>query len=343
MNLVLLGTNYKYSPINVREALSFSKKEIKKSLINLTSYESIKAGVILSTCNRVELYASVFDIEEGLAQLKRFLFDYKCKNLDNLKPYLYIYIGKEAIFHLFKVSCGIDSQIIGETQILEQVKFAYEQARAIEVTDRLLEMVFNNAIRVSQRVRQETGISEGKVSIANIVLELIKIKFNSIEDKTVLVIGVGKISELVSKYLKKEKTKTVFIANRTFEKAKELAEFIGEEAVGFDRLKEKLQEADIIISATSSPHLILKKEDFVGINKPLLIIDLAVPRDVDTAVRDINGVSLFDLDDLDFIIEKNLDKRRQIIPITLEIIKEEVESLCLKETLELEPAGALLP
>lgn len=340
--LILVGTNHKYSPIQIREQLSFSKRKIKDALISLVGFKEIRAGIILSTCNRVELYASSLDTEAAIMALKKFLSVYHLQDLSKLTPYLYTYIGKEAIFHLFNVASGLDSQIIGESQILEQVRFAYCQAKEIEATDRLLDLVFDNAIRVSLKVRQETGISKGKVSIASVVSEVIKTECGCIKDKKILIIGAGKISELVTSYLKKEKVKIVFIANRTYERACHLAESIDAEVVRFDRLKEKLLDTDIIISATSSPHLILKKEDFLDIKKPLLVIDLALPRDVDPEVKNIKDISLFGLDDLDFVIEKNLNERRQSIPAAEEIIRKEVENLCLTENLAFRPSSILM-
>jgi len=343
MSLIVVGTNHKYSPIEIREKLSFSKKTLRGALVSLISYRDIKGGVIISTCNRVELYASSSDVEVGIKTLKDLLSAWRNQELSSIEPYLYTYIGKEAIQHLFQVACGLDSQIIGEGQILEQVRFAYEQARAIEATDRLLDLIFQRAIKTSLKVKQDTGISRGDISVASIALELVKEKCGSIRDKNILIIGVSKISELVVRCLKKEEAKTVFVANRTFEKTQLLADCINAEVIRFERLKERLQDVDIIISATASPHLILKKEDVLDTEKPLLIIDLAVPRDIDPRIKDIKGISLFDLDDLSFTIEKELDKRKQEIPNVLKIIKEEVENLCLTEHLELALEPALLP
>ena len=337
MSIIVVGTNHKHSPIRIREQVAFRKKKIKSALLNLVSYKGIRAGVILSTCNRVELYVTADDSKRAGIILKEFLADYHHKELNTIEPYLYTYIGKEAIRHLFRVAAGLDSQILGESQILEQVRYAYQEARAVEATDRLLDTIFDNAIMVSLRVRQETGISEGKISIASTVAQLIKGKCGSIKNKKILIIGVGKISQLLTLYLKEEGARAVFIANRSYEKAFQIARSIGAEVVRFDRLKEKLLDTDIIISATASPHTILKEEDLQDAKRPLLIIDLAVPRDVDPDVKYIKGISLFCLDDLDFIIENNLENRKQSIPQALDIINKEVGNLCLSECLESEP------
>ena len=343
MNFIVLGTNHKFSPIEIREKLYFSRKQLGDLLVNLLSYQEIKASVILSTCNRVELYAFSEEIENGVATLKNYLSSYHSQELKIIEPYIYTYIGKEAILHLFNVAAGLDSQIIGESQILEQVRFFFGQAKLVEATNCLLDKIFNQAIKTSLKVRQETNISIGNISTASIALDFIKTRFGSLTDKKILIIGLGKISQLLIDCLKKEKVNAVFITNRNFEKAKELAKQIKAHVVRFDQLKEKLQDADIVISATASPHLILKREDLLDIKKPLLIIDLAVPRDIDPQAKTIGGVSLFSLEDLDFIIERKLSIRKQSIPAAMEIIKKEVENLCLTKHLEPELARALLP
>lgn len=292
MNFIVVGTNHKFSPVEIREKLYFSRKNLQTYLINLLSFKSIKAAIILSTCNRVEVYASAERIEDGIESLKNFIVDCHKQELNKIGPYFYTYIGKEAIEHLFKVAAGLDSQIIGEYQILEQVESALARARAIEATDNLLEVIFNRAIEVARRVRNETNISSGDISIASIVIELIRRKYSDISDKKILIIGVGKVSALIVDALKKEKTHAIFISNRHYEKAQELARQVKGEAVRLSQLKEKLKEADAIITATASPHIILRKEDIEGLNKPLLIIDLGIPRNVDWKIKYLKQFSL---------------------------------------------------
>ena len=343
MNLIVVGTNHKYSQIEIREKLFFSKKRLKEALRILSGFGGINAAVILSTCNRVELYIDAVDADRGVNILKDFLSDYHQQELFKIEPYLYTYIGKEAIRHLFCVASGLDSQILGESQISEQVRFAYEEAKETGTTNEFLTRTFTKAINTAILVRNSTEISKGNVSIASIAIELIKDKFVSLKSKKILIIGIGRISELVMKELRQENIEVTFIANRNYEKAAGLAKQINARVVRFDELKERLKDTDIIISATSSPHLILKKVDLIEIKKPLLIIDLAVPRDVDPQVKYIKGVSLFCLDDFDLIIDNNLQNIRQNIPEAEEIINKEVENLCLAERLELEPAIAPLP
>lgn len=343
MSLVIVGTNHKYSPIRIRERLWFSKKSLKDALRKLGELEGINAVVILSTCNRVELYADVKDLDLGIRTLEEFLSRCHFQALPKIRPYLYTYIGKEAILHLFNVAAGIDSQILGESQILEQVRCALEEAKEAGVSNAFLSRIFTKAIESAMKVKSKTGISEGNISVASIVIDLIREKFASLKNKKILIIGVGKISQLVVRELKNEETKVVFIANRTYERARELAGYIDAEVLKFEQLRQRLSEADIIISATSSPHLVLKKEDLIDTKKPLLIIDLAVPRDVAEEVKFIKGVKLYSLDELSFVIEKSLENRRKEIPKVEEIIKKELEDLCLSEPLELEPERACLP
>lgn len=350
--LIAIGTNHKHSPVEVREKLAFTKRGLLDALPKLLHYPAIKAGVIISTCNRVELYASTLDIDSGVGSLKNFLAGRHQQTPEAIAPYLYTYIGKEALRHLCCVTCGLDSQIVGEHQILEQVASAYEEARISLANDQVLDFAFRQATAVAQRVRQETGIASGNISLAGIVLGLIKANFSCLEDKTIFVLGVGKISESIAQCLGSERVRTVFISNRHYEKAAALAAMMRGKAVQFEKLKENLAQADIIISATSSPHLILIKEDILEAishkplaisHQPLLIIDLAVPRDIDPEVKYIKGVSLFCLDDLDSRLEKILEKRKQEVPKALAIIEQEVNNLCLPRHLEWAPEPALLP
>lgn len=342
MSFIAVGTNHKYSPIGIRERISFSKKRLKESLVFLTQQTSFRGVVILSTCNRVEVYADCKNPDYGFSQIEDFLATYHEITKDRLTPYLYKYTDKEAINHLFNVASGLDSQVLGETQILGQVRFFYEEAKRFRLTDSLIDGVFNKAIEIGRTVRIKTKVSSGNISIGSIAINLIKKEVGELSGKKILLIGVGEVSELILRYLKQEKIRSVFVSNRTYERAVELARSIGGRIVRFERLEEELKEADIIISATSSPHTIIKKEYLMDLEKPLFIVDLALPRDVDPDVKYIKGVRLFCLDDLGFILENNLEKRIQEIPKVLEIIAQEVENLW-NRLIELEPERALLP
>ncbi len=343
MNIVVVGTNHKFSPIELREKLSFSKRRLGQTLSLLKERPVLKGAVILSTCNRVELYATTEDLVAGITELQNFLCRFHEIDRERILPYLYIYEDKEAIGHLFSVACGLDSLILGETQILGQLKSAFIEARNADFTDIYLDATFNAAITYAKKIHRVTGISEGRVSIGSVAIDFIKEKLGDLSDKTIIIIGAGKVTELVLKYLKDEKPRVVFVSNRTFDKAKELASRIGQSAVRFDKLPQLVKRADVIISATTSPHFIIKKETLDGaIYRRLLIMDLAMPRDVDPKVREIENVELFDLEDLSFIVQKNLEKKRLEAEKIEKLINQEVALLWRKLTV-LEPEPAPLP
>lgn len=344
MSFVVVGTNHKYSPIEIRERISFSKSRLKPALSWLLESEGLGGAVMLSTCNRIEVYASTSCTEIGVDRLKLKEFLSRYHEIDTIKidSYLYSYQGLDAIWHLFEVASGLDSQVLGETQILGQVKFAYSQARDVYALDELLDRVFTRAVNIAKRIHIETKISQGNLSIGSVAVNFIKERIGSLSGKNILVIGVGKVSELVVKYIIREQPNVVFVSNRTFEKARELAYKIDGKAIGFDKFEQALRDADIVISATASPHLIIKKEHLINIGRSLLIIDLAVPRDVDPKVKDIKGIELYNLDDLGSVIQENLERRESEARIAREIIDIEVAKLW-EELLRLEPEPASLP
>ena len=340
MNIVAVGTNHKFSPIELREKLSFSKRRLAQALSLLKERPVFKGAVILSTCSRVELYANAEDSAAGIAELQNFLCRFHGIDRERILPCLYIYEDKEAIEHLFSVACGLDSLILGETQISGQLKSAFLEAISAGFTDMYLDTAFNAAIAYAKKIHRETAISEGKVSIGSLAIDFIKEKFNGLAGKNILIIGAGKVTELVLNYLKDGKPKVVFISNRTFDKAKELASRIGQSAVHFDKLPQLITQADVIISATTSPHFIIKKETLRGaISRKLLIVDLAMPRDVDPKVQEIENVELFNLEDLSPIARKNLEKESIEAEKIEKLINQEVALVWQKLTaLEPEPA-----
>lgn len=331
MNFIIVGTSHKYSPIQIREQLAFPKKIIKQALADLLSQNVIRAAVIVSTCNRVEIYAHAQEEDSGIQALKTFFCRFHVKESSKIEPWLYTYIGKEALRHLFRVAGGLDSQIIGERQIAEQVAFAYAEAKSIEATDRFLERIFLMAGVLALKLRQESRISDGDISIATIVHELLRAKFSQLTGKQVLMIGTGKVSQLCSEYLVKEGAGITFVAHKHFLQAKILAQSLKAKLIKFAQLKEKIREADILIAATASPHLVIKPEDVQDTKKPLLILDLALPRDVDYRVKESAGISLFDLDALSPFINEKLRGRYKAIPRAEAILQEEVENLCWEE------------
>lgn len=334
MNLIVVGTNHKYSPIKIREKISFSKKRLQDALNFLKETGVLKGGVILSTCNRVEIYASTDTPEIAVKEIQSFISGFYEINEKYLDSYLYIYRDRDSIRHLFRVASGLDSLILGELQILTQVRSAMHESEESGFLGYSLGKVFDSAIKAARKIHIETKVSEGKVSVGSVAIDFIRQRIGSLSGKKILIIGVGKVTELVLKYLDKETPDVIFVSNRTFEKAQSLALEIGAKAIRFDNLKQYLKKADIVITATKSPHFIIKKE-VLSTNKPLLIIDLALPRDVDPKVKDINGIELFGLEDLHIVIKKNRNRRMQEARKAEEIIEVEARKLWQK-LLELE-------
>jgi glutamyl-tRNA reductase len=327
--LIVVGTNHKFSPIGFRERIAFSKKSVKAALPLILKDASLEGAVIISTCNRVEIYASCpvsmpgLDMP-GMETVLDFLSLYHEIDRDRLTPYLYSYVNKDAARHLFRVAAGLDSQVMGEAQILGQVERFFEEARSDGYTDAFLEQIFDTAVATARQVRAGAAIWGNNLSIGDAAISLVKREIRQLRNKKAVVIGLGKISEMVAKRLSEEDISSVFVSNRTHEKAKEIAKSIGAQAIRFDELKSVLKDADIIISATSSPHVTVRKEDLIGINKEVLIIDLALPRDVEPAAADIPGVKLLNLDDIGSIKAEGMDAEAEKARL---IIDREVDNL----------------
>ena len=344
MNLALIGISHKTASIKVREKFSFTKGRLKESLIKLKNIDLVRGVILLSTCNRMEIYAYLSDTGLGMQKIFHFLTDTFFIKDAQIKRYFYMLNKTEDVIrHIFKVACGLDSQILGETQILGQVKSSWEIASEMGVTCELLDNLFTEAVNVGKEVRSFTRISQGNVSIGSAAIKMLEKQFGSIQDKSILVIGTGKIGILVCNYLKEKGVLGIFVSNRTYAKACELAVGCGGKAIHFDRLKNELRTADIVISATSSPHIVLPYKTLSDImrlrNRPLLIMDLAVPRDVDPQARSIPGISLFTLDDLTSVVEENYAKRQKEAKSAEKIIQKKVSNfLSAKYTKGINPA-----
>lgn len=333
MGLMVIGISHRTAPVNIRERFSFTRNQLRESQGQLKESDGIENMIFLSTCNRMEIYAHSTCREECIERITEFLTKKFNILKRDIRKYFYILVGKQAIRHIFRVVSGLDSQVLGETEILGQVKSAWLISRKLELTNDLLDTVFEKAIEIGVSVRQNTRISHGNVSIGSVAIKVLKNRFRNIQDKAVLIIGAGKIAGLMSKYLKKEGIKGFFVSNRTHAKACVLARECNGEAINFDRLQEKLKTVDIVISSTASSHIILKKkaieEAMNARQNPLLLLDLAVPRDIDPEARYITDVSLYDLDDLKYVIEKNYDNRKKEAVLVEAMIKKELEALFL--------------
>lgn len=329
MYLVVVGLNHKTAPVEVREKLSFSEDKIPKHLDKITSHNIIRGCIILSTCNRTEVYAAVIDVDKGLTKIREHLA--KCCNLELSKVmnYLYTYTLYDVITHLFRVASGLDSMVLGETQILGQVKTAYQAACEHGSTNRVLNTLFQQAIAVGKKVRTDTQIDRNAVSISYAAVELAKQLFGGLDGKSILVIGAGKMSELTAKHLVSNGVSDVLVANRSFDKAVALAEVFGGKAVNYGELFDHMAGIDIVISATAAPHCVIEKPDMEKVmsrrnGKKIFLIDIAVPRDIDPQVNEVEGVSLYDIDDLQNVIDHNLEHRKKEAVKAEKIIEAEI-------------------
>lgn len=308
MHLLMKGISHKTAPILIRERFSFGRKGLQGKLALLRSQEGIKGGVIVSTCNRVEVYVVAQDHAAGEEVLNTVL----CFNVDINRfdeKLFYTYADKDAVTHLFRVTSGVDSQVLGETQIMAQVRSAWEDAQEYEVSCPILDKLFHSALIVARRSHSKTAISRGNVSVGSVAMYKCQEQLKTLAGKTVLIIGAGKIARLMASYLKKAHMHAIFVSSRTFERAEKLAHMCNGEAIHFDVLPEKIGDVDIIMSSTSAPHAIIQHNQIVDVmrnrNQPLLIIDLGVPRDIAPSIRNITGVLLYDLDDLKNVVEEN--------------------------------------
>ncbi|MBW1678900.1 MAG: glutamyl-tRNA reductase [Deltaproteobacteria bacterium] len=330
MNFIIAGLSHKTAPLEIREKLSFSSRDLKTSLRKIISLPEISEGIIISTCNRVEILFSARETKKGIQEIKNFLADYHKVSLNEITPHLYFYTGQEAIKHFFRVACSLDSMVVGEPQILGQLKNAYRSAVECKTTGSTLNRFIHKAFSVAKRVRTETNIASSAVSVSFAAVELARKIFNKLDDKKILLVGAGEMSELVARHLVSNGIQDLFITNRTFEKAISLAKEFGGRAIGFDDFSAYLPRTDIIISSTGASHFIIAHEQVAMAlrmrkNKPMFLIDIAVPRDVDPRVNNIPNVYLYDIDDLQGIVETNQLERGKEACRAEEIIEKEKE------------------
>ena len=328
MNLIVAGLSYKTSPVEIREKLSFSSQEIKKSLKKIVDLPEIYEGIILSTCNRVEIFFSTQEKEKGIEEIKNFLSDYHQIPLEKLTPHLYFYSDQEAIKHVFRVASSLDSMILGEPQILGQLKAAYRNAVECKTTGLILNRLLHKAFFVAKRVRTETNIASSAVSVSFAAVELARKIFDKIDNKKVLLIGAGEMAELVTQHLISNGVKDLFIANRTFERAQSLVKQFGGRAIGFEDISLYLSQVDIVISSINASHFIITPDQTQAAlkmrkNKPLFMIDISVPRTLDPRINNISNVYLYDIDDLEGIVETNKQIRKNEAKKAEEIIEKE--------------------
>jgi glutamyl-tRNA reductase len=332
MHIIIVGLNHKTTPIEWRERLHFPTDTLEDPLEKLAHYTEGGERVILSTCNRVELYGHVQHLAHGSSRLQQFLSDYHGIAADTLTPYLYGHHGEAALRHLFRVVSSLDSLVIGEPQIAAQVKEAFTIARRATATGPVFNQLFERAFAVAKRVRTETRIGEQAVSVSYAAVELAKKIFQDLSAKTVLILGAGETSELTARHLLSQGVRHLLVANRTPERAMDLASRLQGQGVALGELPTYLPQADIIVSSTGAPEVIINKADVQSAlkrrkNRPMFFIDIAVPRDIDPTVNELNNVYLYDIDDLQHVVEENLKTREREAALAEIIIAREVENV----------------
>ncbi|WP_313278070.1 glutamyl-tRNA reductase [Kosakonia cowanii] len=315
MTLLALGINHKTAPVALRERIAFSPETLDQALESLLAQPMVQGGVVLSTCNRTELYLSVEERENLQEALVRWLCDYHHLREDEVRQSLYWHEDNDAVIHLMRVASGLDSLVLGEPQILGQVKKAYADSHRGHGNASELERMFQKSFSVAKRVRTETDIGASAVSVAFAACTLARQIFESLSTVTVLLVGAGETIELVARHLREHKVQNMIIANRTRERAELLANEVGAEVIDLSEIDERLKDADIVISSTASPLPIIGKGMVERAmkarrNKPMLLVDIAVPRDVEPEVGEIANAYLYSVDDLQSIIQHNLAQRK---------------------------------
>ena len=343
MNVALVGVSHKTAPVDIREKLHFPEPRLGEALHQLRTQFGFEESLILSTCNRVELVAETSIPDEGLHQLKQFIYEFHQVQPDNFERFLYSYTQTEAVHHIFRVASSLDSMVLGEPQILGQIKNAFTLAKGAGSVGRTLNSVMTRAFYVAKRVRSETGIAGSAVSVSYAAVELAKKIFNKLTGKTVLILGAGKMSEMAANHLTHSGVSRVMVWNRSYPSAVEVARLFKGEAILPEELFKHIQQADIIISSTGAPHFILTREDGERIihlrkNHPVFIIDIAVPRDVDPEINKVNNIFLYDIDDLRNVVDANMRQRQKEAQSAEDIVRQEVESFVRhSQTLDIAP------
>ncbi|WP_087971822.1 glutamyl-tRNA reductase [Oceanobacillus rekensis] len=315
MHILKVGFNYKTAPVEVREKLTFTEDSLHEAMKELKNQKSILENVIVSTCNRTEVYAVVDQLHTGRHYIKQFLADWFDIDKEEFSSYLRITEDDGAMEHLFRVSTGLDSMVLGETQILGQVKQAFLTSQEMKTTGTIFNELFKQAITFGKRAHNETTIGEHAVSISYAAVELAKKIFGDLQNKHVAILGAGKMGELAAKNLQGSGATKITVMNRTMKKAEELAQKFGATGESMDNLLDIIGEADILISSTGSDSVVLTKEMLEPVQKkrkgkPLFLVDIAVPRDIDPLISNLDNVFLYDIDNLKNVVDENMESRK---------------------------------
>ncbi|HEU0264265.1 MAG TPA: glutamyl-tRNA reductase [Geobacterales bacterium] len=329
MNIIVVGLSHKTAPVEIREKVAFSPNNMERPLQEALSLPDITEAIIVSTCNRVEIYATTRDIAGGMARLKRFLADFHQFPFDKLEDHLYALHGEDAIRHVFRVAASLDSMVVGEPQILGQIKTSYGYAAEFKTSGIILNRFLHKAFSVAKRVRTETKIASSAVSVAFAAVELARKIFGDLGDKTVLLVGAGEMCELAARHFVNNGVRGVMVTNRTHERAVKLAEEFDGKAVAYDDLIDHLHKADIVLSSTGAPHFVIRHQEMEEVMRrrklrPMFFIDIAVPRDIDPKINDLANVYLYDVDDLQEVVASNLAQRQKEAAKAETIVSQEI-------------------
>lgn len=331
MKVFVAGLNHKTADVDVREKLAFNGPRLEEGLIRFRELPEIEEAIILSTCNRVELYANVSDTLKATESLKTFLSEFHNINRGSLDNALYLYDDTDAVRHVFRVASSLDSMVVGEPQILGQLKDAFDLALKKKTTGILLNKLMKKAISVAKRVRTETRIAENAVSISFAAVELAKKIFTDLSKKVCMLLGAGEMAELAARHLISNGVKEIVVSNRTYERACDLAKEFHGRSVRFDEFIQEMVRIDIVICSTGAPTYIVTKSQMQKVmkerkQKPVFIIDITVPRNIDPEINDMDNVYLYNIDDLQGVVDANIFERQKEAEKAEKIIEEEIDT-----------------
>jgi glutamyl-tRNA reductase len=335
MKFLLTGLNHRTAPVEVRERIAFEERTLPDALESLRRRPGVQEGLILSTCNRVEVSVTADDGADVEGAVEGFLADTRSVDRAWVTPYLYRYDGSEAIRHLFRVASSLDSMVVGEPQILGQLKSAYAVAKESGSISGFLDLVMTRAFNVAKRVRSETEIGESAVSVSYAAVELAREIFGSLAGKRALVVGAGKMAESAARHLRRAGVSEILVTNRTRERAEALADDCGGRVIDYATFADIVPSVDIVLTSSGAPHYILTKDHMRAAmsrrrNQPMFLIDIAVPRNIDPKVNELDSVFLYDIDDLGKVVDENLKGRIKVAQDAEDIIQEEVQRMMLR-------------
>ncbi len=329
MNVYLIGANHTSAPIELRERLFVPKNALPEALDELKRVEGVREGLLLSTCNRTEILTRLNQTGDGGRPLLDYLSRRHSLSVQELEPHLYRMRDLDAVRHMVRVAASLDSLVLGESQILGQVKEAYLASLEQRSLGRVLSGLMRHAFSVAKKIRTQTGIARNPVSISQVAVSLAVQIFGSLSGKTVMLLGAGKMSELAARRLMEEGVRTVIVSSRTLERAREIAQRFGGSAVSFDEVVTHFQSVDILISSTGAPHYVLRADQVADLmrrrrNRPVFLIDIAVPRDIDPRVNKFDNVYLYDIDDLTQVVDANRLERQHEAALAESLVEHEV-------------------